>query len=123
MYICWPIGDAAGQYAASKLVSLSHIPALSKTLFVNAEFFHVTEEMRFAADYTICPSRTVRGLPPLARPTLAFWHGRSPPVISISDIGIGITHWLSLSHRMSLGCRWHPPHWFLWAAGGATTGF
>eukprot|EP00966_Prymnesium_polylepis_P030250 703264-Prymnesium_polylepis.1 len=58
IYICGPIGDAVGMYAASKLVSLASIPALKSRLFVKAEFFMVTSEMRFAADFTICPSRT-----------------------------------------------------------------
>ena len=58
IYVCGPIGDAAGMYAASKLVSLASMPALKSRLFVRAEFFRVTEDMRFAADFTLCPSRT-----------------------------------------------------------------
>ena len=40
------------------LGNLARIPLIAKRLFVRAEFFMVTEEMRFAADFTICPSRT-----------------------------------------------------------------
>eukprot|EP00966_Prymnesium_polylepis_P086644 2005236-Prymnesium_polylepis.1 len=72
IYVCGPIGDAAGMYAASKLVSLASIPALKPRLFVKAEFFRVTEDMRFAADYTICPSRTE----PFGYVDVEFaWHG------------------------------------------------
>ena len=57
-YVVGPIGDEAGQYAATRLCALSRVEPLNKRLFVRAEFFRVTEEMRFAADFTICPSRT-----------------------------------------------------------------
>ena len=53
-----PIGDEIGMYAASRLASIASIPKLAKRLFVKAEFYRVTSEMRFAADFTICPSRT-----------------------------------------------------------------
>ena len=67
-----PPGDESGQWAASKLVSISKIPAISRRLFVKAEFFMVTSEMRFASDFTICPSRTE----PFGYVDVEFaWHG------------------------------------------------
>ena len=72
MYLCGPVGDEAGKYAATKLVSLAQIPALKRRLFVKDEFYLVTPEMRFAADYTICPSRTE----PFGYVDIEFgWHG------------------------------------------------
>ena len=58
MYLVGPIGDSVGQYAATKLVAISQIPGLEKRLLVKSEFFRITPEMRFGADFTICPSRT-----------------------------------------------------------------
>ena len=58
VFVVGPPGDESGQWAASKLVSIAKIPAIAKRLFVKAEFFMVTSEMRFASDFTICPSRT-----------------------------------------------------------------
>ena len=71
-YVVGPIGDEAGQYAATRLCALSRVEPLNKRLFVRAEFFRVTEEMRFAADFTICPSRTE----PFGYVDVEFaWHG------------------------------------------------
>ena len=62
----------AGQYAATKLVSMAKLAALSRRRVVKAEFFMVTKEMRFAADFTICPSRTE----PFGYVDVEFaWHG------------------------------------------------
>ena len=45
---------------------------IAQRLFVRAEFFMVTEDMRFAADFTICPSRTE----PFGYVDVEFaWHG------------------------------------------------
>ena len=56
VYLCGPVGDEVGQYAASRLQSLASIPLIATRLYVRAEFFQVTEEMRCAADFTRCPS-------------------------------------------------------------------
>ena len=83
-YICGPIGDEVGQYAASRLESLASIPLISRRLFVKAEFFRVTEHMRFAADFTICPSRTE----PFGYVDVEYaWHGT--PTIGALVGGLG----------------------------------
>ena len=79
-----PPGDEAGQYAATKLVSMAQLAQLSKRLFVKAEFFMVTSEMRYAADFTICPSRTE----PFGYVDVEFaWHGC--PTIGAMVGGLG----------------------------------
>lgn len=56
MVICGPIGDPVAHYAATKLIALSNV--MSDRLKVKAEFYMFTPEMRFATDFTMCPSRT-----------------------------------------------------------------
>jgi len=84
VYVVGPPGDEAGQYAATKLVSRAQLAQLSKRLFVKAEFFMVTSEMRYAADFTICPSRTE----PFGYVDVEFaWHGC--PTIGAMVGGLG----------------------------------
>ena len=84
IYLVGPIGDAVGQYAATKLVALAQVPGLKNRLFVKAEFFRVTPEMRFGADYTICPSRTE----PFGYVDVEYaWHGT--PTIGSMVGGLG----------------------------------
>ena len=44
-YVCGPVGDEAGQFAASRLCALAQVPPLNRKLFVRAEFFRVTEQV------------------------------------------------------------------------------
>lgn len=100
IYICGPIGDAAGVYAASKLVSLASIPSLKPRLFVKAEFFRVTEEMRFAADFTLCPSRTE----PFGYVDVEFaWHG-CPTMCEGVRVGLRVRVRLRVRHGCPTIC-------------------
>ena len=56
IYICGPVGDSVGHYAATKLNSLAGLAPFKSRLFVKTQFFPISEEMRYGADFTICPS-------------------------------------------------------------------
>ena len=71
-YVVGPIGDVVGQYAATKLKALSTVPGIQSRLFFRGEFFRVSAEMRYGADFTICPSYTE----PFGYVDVEFaWHG------------------------------------------------
>ena len=67
-----PVGDGFGEYAAQKLCALAEDPRYSGRLFVRCEFMQVSEDLKFAADFCLMPSRDE----PFGYVDVEFaWHG------------------------------------------------